>query len=36
MIDRIKAFSNSIRFNIGYARFENEHDPEGEPHFYFC
>ena len=30
MIDGIKAFSNSIRLNIGYARFENERDPEGE------
>ena len=33
MIDGIKAFTNSIKFNIGYARFENEGDPEGESYF---
>ena len=33
MIDRIKAFSNSIRLKIGYARFEDECNPEGESYF---
>ena len=30
IITRLKALSNSIRVNVGYARFENEHNPEGE------
>ena len=30
IISGLKALSNSIRVNIGYARFENEHNPEGK------
>ena len=36
LIDGIKSFTNSLRFSINYARFDNEQDSEGKLLIHFA